>query len=277
MQVELIYKKVQILIVHMRRYGRQIFGFLLSIGILFGVNLSAHSQIAGEKPAIHPPASWISNGTLKLRGVGVADYTRFDKEGSWNKAIRKAVVDLNANIRILVHSYGYQIGRGPMRYRQKFGINSVFDTTDVVPTDSVIWKDWAFVRVKSKHPIPDSVLQKISTYEPVSDTLIQDALGSRGEKDKWVSSTGSSDRLRSNLHKSITKAKQDALRRLAEDITIKVNTSTHYQADRSHSDYQYSTTFGFQNVRVINRKFKKDTVMVTVALRSHDVISLVED
>lgn len=229
----------------------------------------------------HPSSSnlsgsqnWIFQGTTsEVEGMGVADYSRFNPEKSWKKALRNAVNDLNANHSLIVSYYGYRIGRGPLRIRSNYAIRTFLDTTQVTVIDSALWKGKAFIRIKPTTALSDSVIYPGEEFHSVNKT-VKDTASIRNRQ--WLVSTGSTPSINSNWYMSVTKAKQDALRRLAEDLSVKVKSETYALGETSRNYYNFSTLYAFQRIRVLKREFGSDTVKVKVAVNPQEVKMLMD-
>jgi len=230
-----------------------------------------------RKPTTEPaPQKWILNGYDNgVKGIGVATYSSFNPKKAWKQATENAVNDLNANHSMIVYSYGKQVGRGPLRIESNYAIRSFVDTTEVTVVDSTQWKGRAFVLVKAHNPVPDSTIYPKADFRTIEQPTIDSSRVTQSNG-KWLHSTGRTPRIDSNWHMSITKAKQDALRRLAEHLATEVSTKTYTKGATSRRYYSFSSMFAFQRIRVIKRTFAPDTVTVEVAVNPDEVKMLME-
>lgn len=250
-----------------RFFSFGIFFFLLGI-------LTAHSQTSYYSSSNENPQSWIfEEATEEVEGLGVAAFSRFNPEKSWKKALENAVTDLNANHSLIVSHYGYQIGQGPLRLRSDYAIRTFWDTTQVTVIDSARWQGQAFIRVKPPEPLPDSLLYPNMNLEYLTDSLASQNNSYQG---RWLLSTGSTPKIDSNWNKSVTKAKQEALRKLAEDLSVKISTEIYSTGETSRRYYNFSTLFAFQRIRVLKRSFQSDSVKVQVAVNPKEVKMLMD-
>lgn len=221
------------------------------------------------------PKSWIFEGTTDgITGLGVADYSRFNPEKAWREALQNGVEDLNANHSLLVYYHGRKIGRGPLRTESEYAIRNFLDTTQVSIIDSTIWKERAFVLVEPNAVITDSILYPDGQFRAVTNGKEAGRLQATGG---WITINGATPRIDSNWHMSITKAKQDALRQLAEDLAVEVSTETYQKDERTRRYYNFSTMFAFQRIHVLKRTFSRDSVKVTVAVRPQEIKMLMEE
>lgn len=247
--------------------------FLLGIIAYLALTSSAYGQTIDYALKNNPTGSWIFNGTAdEVEGLGVADYSKFNPEKSWGEALENAVDDLNANHSLIVSHYGYKIGRGPLRIWSDYAIRTFLDTTQVTVLDSARWNGRAFIRVKPSKMISDSILYPSRKFRPVDQNLNTANL-SGGQ---WLVSTGATPRIDSNWYMSVTKAKQDALRKLAEDLSVKVSSETLTKGETSLRFYSFSTMFSFQRIRVLKRIFNEDSIKVQVAVHPYEVKRLME-
>lgn len=253
--------------------GRTICSFtFLFLIITSGLKAQTNPSTYSSGKAI--PPHWIFDGTTDdVEGMGVADYSQFNPKKSWQEALENAVNDLNANHSLIVSYYGYKIGRGPLRIRSNFAIRTFLDTTQVTVLDSARWKGRAFLRVKPTTAITDSILYPKGKFHTVGQSS---ADTTKYEGGQWLLSTGSTPSIHSNWYMSVTKAKQDALRRLAEDLSIKVKTETYSIGQTSRSYYNFSTLYAFQRIRVLKREFGTDSVKVQIAVNPNEVKTLME-
>ena len=251
--------------------------FLIPLAIfVLCSTIDAAAQDQAPLPGKNAPAKWILDGYSKgVKGIGVATYSSFNPEKAWREALKNAVNDLNANHSMIVHSYGKQVGRGPLRLESKYAIRSFVDTTQVAVVDSAQWKGRAFVLVEPSNPVPDSTIYPQGNFRTVEKPTI-DSSGVSQKGKRWLHSTGSTPRIDSNWYMSITKAKQDALRRLAEHLATEVSTETYTKNATSRRYYSFSSMFAFQRIRITERIFTSDTVKVKVAVKPSEVKMLME-
>lgn len=218
---------------------------------------------------------WILEGSTDfVEGLGVADYSRFNPEKSWKEALENAVTDLNSNHSLIVSHYGYRIGSGPLRIRSNFAIRTFLDSTQVAVIDSARWRGRAFIRVKPKTALSDSLLYPNRKFRPVEQGGTVDT--ANVDNSQWLLSTGSTPSINSNWYMSATKAKQDALRKLAESLAVKVTSETHSKGDMSMGFYSFSTLFAFQRIRVLKREFGSDSTRVQVAVSPWEVKKMMD-
>lgn len=244
---------------------------LFAAGILWSLSLQAQPSSPQSSDALQ---NWIFESTTSdVEGLGVANYSQFNPEKSWSEALQRAVSDLNANHSLIVSHYGYRIGRGPLRIRSDYAMRTFFDSTKVTVIDSARWKGRAFIRVKPATALPDSLLYPNERFRAVDQNRIQTV---NNDSHQWLLSTGSTPRIDSNWYMSITKAKQDALRKLAEDLTIKVTSETYSKGATTMSYYSFSTLFAFQRVRVLKREFNTDSIRVQVAIHPREIKKLMD-
>ncbi len=87
---------------------------IIIFSVLFSTSVNSQS-FQKEVKIAQNAEKWIFNGDSNItQGIGIADYSRFNPEKSWNEAFDRALQDLNANHSLLVYHFGYQIGRGPL-------------------------------------------------------------------------------------------------------------------------------------------------------------------
>lgn len=229
-----------------------------------------------QSPESSAPRDWIRSGKMDgVKGLGIATYSRFNPQKAWREAFKKGVNDLNANYSLLVHSYGKQVGRGPLRLRADYAIRSFVDTTQVSVVDSVRWKGRAFMLVESTEALSDSVLYPSGNFSSVIDS--SDSTGTFNKSGIWLHTTGSTQRIDSNWFYSLTKAKQDAVRQLAEDLAVKISTETYTKNQTSRRYLNFSTMFAFQRIHVVKRIFQPDSIKVQLAIKPHHVKELIDD
>lgn len=234
----------------------------------------AQTTTYAPSPTNTTPQNWILEGTAnEIEGLGVADYSKFNPEKSWKEALQNAVSDLNANHSLIVSHYGYRIGRGPLRIRSDYAMRTFLDTTQVTVLDSARWKGRAFIRIKPRTAVHDSILYPTEKFQPIDQSPADTTKFSGG---KWLMSTGSTPRIDSNWYMSVTKAKQDALRKLAEDLSVKVSSETYQKGETSRRYYNFSTMFSFQRIRVLKRIFNPDSIKVQVAVNPDEVKMLMD-
>jgi hypothetical protein len=221
-----------------------------------------------------PPKEWIQKGSTEgVMGLGVAPYSSFNPDKAWKEALQNGIEDLNANHSMIVYHYGYQVGRGPMRTRSRYAIRNFLDSTQVAVVDSARWKDKAFVWIKPTNTVPDSVIYPSGNFRDLNEEVASSVSSPSGQ---WLQWTGRTPRIDSNWHMAITKAKQDALRRLAGYLATRVSTKTYSKGASSRRYLSFSTMFAFQRVRVLQRTFNPDSVKVKVAVDPREVKMLME-
>ncbi|GEM_PF-6680969 len=250
----------------MRYYRLPIF-----LAVFLGFFFSGH----GQAPSKETPQQWIFDGYSEgIKGIGIATYSSFNPEKAWKEAIKNATNDLNANHSLIVYSYGHQVGRGPLRTDSEYAIRSILDTTQVTVVDSARWKGKAFVLVEPTVSVADSIIYPQGKFRTPEDSTISslDSINSN----QWLETTGTTQRIDSNWYMSITKAKQDALRKLAEDLAVQVSTKTYSKGTTSRRYYSFSSMIAFQRIRVVKRSFGNDSVKVTVAVNPREVKMLMK-
>lgn len=220
---------------------------------------------------------WIfSDRNNSVEGLGIADYSRFNPTKSWNKAFEYALQDLNANHSLLVYHSGYQIGRGPLRTRSNYAIRNLLDSTQVSIVDSARWEGRAFLLVEPKSTVPDSLIYPEKNYKAVPDSVTSKSASS-SQANQWMRTKGSAARINSNWNMSITKAKQKALRNLAEHLAVRVSTETYSKGERQRRYYKFSTVYAFQRIQTINRSFDADSFRVELAVDPNEIKMLIEE
>lgn len=254
-------------------------GFMSLIFIVpFLLSAPANGQgFKKEAEIASSPKKWIFNGrSSTVQGLGIANYSRFNPTKSWKKAFDYALQDLNANHSLLVYHSGYQIGQGPLRTRSNYAIRNLLDSTQVSIVDSARWEGRAFLLVEPKSAVPDSLIYPKRNYKTVHDSVTSKPAVS-SPKDQWVHTTGSAARINSNWNMSITKAKQKALRNLAEHLAVRVSTETYSKGQRQRRYLKFSTVYAFQRIQTINRSFDADSFRVELAVNPNEIKMLIED
>lgn len=203
---------------------------------------STNAQSFNSKEDNVPSAKrWIFNGNpKKVQGIGIANYSQFNPAKSWDEAFEYALQDLNANHSLLIYHFGYQIGRSPLHTRSNDAIRNFLASTQVAIVDSVRWEGQAFLLVEPKSQIPDSLIYPERDFKPVEDSLTKHSANA-SSTNQWIRTSGSAARINSNWNISITKAKQNALRNLAEDLAIQVRIETYSQNNVQRRYYNFST------------------------------------
>lgn len=243
--------------------------------ILLTIFLGLSFTVLGQTPSQKAPQQWILNGYSEgIKGIGIAPYSSFNPEEAWKKAIQNGINDLNANHSLIVYSYGHQIGRGPLRTESEYAIRSILDTTQVTVVDSTRWKGKAFVLVEPTVSVADSIIYPQGKFRTPGDSTMRSLETSTSGQ--WLQTTGATQQIDSNWYMSITKAKQQALRKLAEDLAVKVSTKTYSQGTTSRRYYSFSSMVAFQRIRVLKRSFKGDSVKITIAVNPREVKILME-
>lgn len=233
---------------------------------------SAHAQQKVPPSVPEAPRDWIFNGYSDgIKGIGIAPYNHFDPDKAWEKAIKNGINDLNANHSLIVYSYGKQIGRGPLRTDTNFAIRNLLDSTQVSVVDSARWKGRAFVLVKPTVSVSDSVIYPQGDFRTPDSDLITRRTVKLDSGRSWLESTGSIPSINSNWYMSITKAKQEALRKLAENLAVEVSTETYARGRSSRRYYSFSSMIAFQRIRILKRTFGSDSVTVKVAVDPREV------
>lgn len=244
---------------------------------ILGFCTSSIAQTEQNESIDNNTKEWIFSDTAdNIQGIGMADYSQFNPDKSWNKAFKYALVDLNANHSLLVYYYGSQIGQGPLRTRSEYGIRNLLDSTHVTIVDSARWNDRAFMLLEPKTPLPDSVVYPQKEFRTVNDSIAQD-VESDDTTNQWIHTYGSSPTISSNWHISATKAKQNALRNLAEDLAIKISTETYSSNNTLRRYYNFSTVFSFQRIKILKRSFDQDSFRVQVAVDPEEIKVLLEE
>jgi hypothetical protein len=245
------------------------------IVLLIGWN-SSSAQQAKKTSSQHVPTQWILNGYSNgVKGMGVAPYSKFNPEKAWKEALSKGVDDLNANHSMIVYSYGKKVGRGPWRFESNYAIRSFLDTTQVSVVDSARWKGRAFVLIEPTNAVPDSTIYPNQKYRTLEKSTFSSSGISRADEG-WLHSTGATPRIDSNWFMSFSKAKQDALRRLAEYLATQVSTETYSKNNITMQYSSFSSMFAFQRIKVLSRSFTPDSVKVEIAVKPHEVKKLME-
>ncbi|WP_441000727.1 hypothetical protein [Fodinibius sp. SL11] len=258
------------------QYLLLLFGLVMLFFFLFFTSLNAQTQ-HNEKNIAASAKDWMFNGnSKKIQGIGIADYSQFNPEKSWNKAFEYAVQDLNANHSLLVYHYGYQIGRGPLHKRSNYAIRNFLDSTQVSVVDSARWKGQAFLLVEPKISLPDSLIYPSRKFKTVHDSITNKTAVS-SQPDQWIRTMGATPRINSNWNMSITKAKQKALRNLAEDLAVKVTNETYSKNNVQRRYYNFSTVYAFQRIKAINRSFDADSFKVELAIDPNEIKMLLEE
>lgn len=248
--------------------------FLSIVGLLLSNIVNAqNTQDYGQAA----PGWLYRNASSKTVGIGIAPYTSFKPSKGWDKAIRRGIQDLNANYSMIVYSYGYQVGRGPLRLRSNFAIRTLLDSTNIAVTDSALWKGKAFVQLKSKKTLGDSVLYPENEAASVTDQILNNKeVSEKPEDNAWLKYWGTASRVESNWNLSVSKAKQDALRKLAEKLSVEVSAETYAVDGTSRRYYNFQTMIAFQRVQVLRRLFTKDSLEVQIAVGRKDIRMLME-
>lgn len=242
--------------------------------LLHPANIYAQTTTFAPSSTNTTPENWILEGTsVEVEGLGVADYSKFNPEKSWNEALENAVNDLNANHSLIVSHYGYKIGSGPLRIRSNYAIRTFLDTTQITVLDSARWKGRAFIRVKPTTALHDSILYPNEKFQSIDHSPVDTSKFAGGH---WLLSTGATPRIDSNWYMSVTKAKQDALRKLAEDLAVEVFSETYQKGETALRYYKFSTMYAFQRIRVLKRVFNPDTIKVQVAISPKEVKRLMD-
>ncbi|NGP87531.1 hypothetical protein [Fodinibius halophilus] len=248
----------------------QLFSYLFTVFLFVSLPLCGRGQ-APRTEKDTTPKKWIAGNTIDtISGIGIARYSSYNPEKAWQKALENSINDLNANLSMLVYYWGKQIGRGPFRTRSKYAIRNLLDSTQVTVIDSARWKGHAFVLIKPKEVVPDSIIYTDNKLNRLKETR-KDTAVSQESGQHWLTTTGSTPKIDSNWFMSITKAKQDALRRLARKLSVKITTETYSKGDTQRRYFNFSTIFAFQRIRVLNRSFNSDSVKVTVAVHPHEI------
>ena len=251
-------------------------GLVMLFLFLFYTSVNAQTP-HNEKNIAASAKNWIFNGnSKKIQGIGIADYSRFNPEKSWNKAFEYAVQDLNANHSLLVYHHGYQIGRGPLHTRSTYAIRNFLDSTQVSVVDSARWKGQAFLLVEPQISLSDSLIYPKRDFKTVHDS-ITDKTAVSSQTDQWIRTMGAAPRRNSNWNMSITKAKQKALRNLAEYLAVKVTNETYSKNNVQRRYYNFSTVYAFQRIKTINRSFNVDSFRVELAVDPNEIKMLLEE
>lgn len=248
--------------------------YLVLVCAVFFVLNSAKGQAVkpGKK---HPLRDWVFDGSSEsIKGLGIASYSIYNPEKSWKEALQNGVEDLNANHSLIVYHYGRQVGRGPLRTDSEYAIRSFLDTTQVTVVDSTRWKGRAFVLVEPTTAVPDSVIYPGEGFRKFEKNVSDSIANTSG---RWLQTTGSTPRIDSNWHMTFTKAKQKALRELAEYLATKVSTETYQKGATSRRYLNYSTMIAFQRIRTLKRTITSDSAKVEVAIDPKDIKILMED
>lgn len=229
--------------------------------------MSIHTLAMGQPYPIDdqpPMPEWLAKGVPNtVAGIGIAPYSSFNPTKAWRKAFYNGMEDLNANHSMVVHSYGYQIGRGPLRLRSNYAIRTLIDSAQVTVIDSVRWRGRAFLVMKSTTVVPDSIIYPHNSQEIRPD----DSFTGGGALKSW----GSSPQIDSNWNLSFARAKQNALKKLAEQLSVEVSTETYAMGKMSRRYYNFTSMFAFQRIRVLQRSIEKDSIRVRVAIQPDDV------
>lgn len=237
---------------------------ILILVILTGI----HTSVMGQPIATSGQSSmpeWLAKGVPHTTvGIGIAPYSSFNPAKAWREAFYNGIEDLNANHSMVVYSYGHQIGRGPLRLRSNFAIRTLIDSAKTTVIDSIRWKDRAFLLIKPTNIVPDSIIYPENSRElqrshfPSDDSAL-------------LQSRGSSPRIESNWNLSFARAKQNALKQLAERLSVEVSTETYAKGGVSRRYYSFSSMFAFQRIRVLQRTIGKDSISVQVAVKPNNV------
>lgn len=242
-------------------------GTLMLIALMCTHALSMGQTHPTDDQSLMP--KWLAKGFPNtVVGIGIAPYSNFKPEKSWGEAFHNAVEDLNANYSMVVNSYGYQIGRGPLRLRSNFAIRTLIDSAEVTVIDSVRWKDRAFLLMKSTKTVSDSIL-----YPNSSRRITPNDFSSAGDS---LRAQGTSARINSNWNVSFARAKQNALKKLAERLSVKVSTTTYAKKNVSRRYYSFTSMFAFQRIRISQYSIEKDSIRVQIAIQPDDVKMLMD-
>lgn len=261
-----------------RNKTRQWFIVVGFISLFFFDSQLMYAQMPSQNQFPEQPKNWIFKGNAqKVQGIGIVDYSRFNPDKSWEEAFELAIDDLNANHSLLVYHSGYQIGQGPLRTRSNYAIRTILDSAQVAVVDSARWNGRAFILIEPKNPVSDSIIYPDKKFETVDDTLLESpSNSSENTTQQWIRTVGSAPRINSNWNMSVTKAKQNALRNLAEDLAVKTSTEIYSKNNVQRRFYNFSTTYAFQRIKTLKRSFNTDSVKVQLAVDPQEVKMLLE-
>lgn len=247
------------------------------ISLFFFDSQLLYGQMPSQNQFPEQAKNWIFKGNTKnIQGIGITDYSRYNPDKSWEEAFKLAIDDLNANHSLLVYHYGYQIGRGPLRMRSNYAIRTILDSTQVAVVDSARWNGRAFLLIEPQSPVSDSIIYPDKEFETVNDTLLQPVSNSTSTT-QWIRTVGSAPRINSNWNMSVTKAKQNALRNLAEDLAVKTSTEIYSKNNVQRRYYNFSTIYAFQRIKTLERSFNTDSVRVQLAVDPKEIKMLLEE
>jgi hypothetical protein len=231
-----------------------------------GITISDPAD-SGASSGASSSLSWFYEGYPYVHGIGIAPYSKYNPEKGFREAKAKAVEDLNA-IMTSAHLESFHVTRSSIQRDFEFAINSYYDTTSAVAVDSAIQGRFAYYLVRADtigQMLPDVVLE--------ADQQASDWTGDYFnplETDGYYIAAGMAERSNYVPYRSWTKAKMDALNKLAHYLSTTVqNRQQAYDDDYSSSyesiTYLYSKAI-FRRIFTVKRREKDGQNFVLIAV-----------
>jgi hypothetical protein len=198
---------------------------------------------------------WFSEGYPYIHGIGVAPYSSYNPQGSYDKAKARAVQDLNANIMTSAHLETFSVTRKRTKRDFEFAIQDYYSDSTAVPVDSLVRDDMVYYLVR-----PDTINQMLPSpllkYENSANGWTDDYFNPTERGDYYIAA-GFAKHSNFAPFKSWTKAKLNALNKLAHYLSTSVqNRETLFDDDYNSRyeaiTYQYSKAI-FRNIYLVER------------------------
>lgn len=124
--------------------------------------------------------------------------------------------------------------------------------------------------VKAQKPLSDPTIYPKRDFEVIDDSVLN-TNSTNSNNSQWIKTSGSAAKINSNWNMSVTKAKQKALRNLAEELAVKTSVEVYSENDVSRRHYNFSTVYAFQRVKTVQRAFEVDSFRVQLAIDPEEI------
>lgn len=214
--------------------------------------------------------SWFLSQPEGLVGIGIAPYSGFNPQSSFEKAFEYAVEDVNSNHFSVVTIEQFRQA-GVEQFQEEIGISDEFNSANVIKLDSMVIGDWVFMLVGVSPLQVDASQQFISNKAPISIPASEVVLTSNETLARGVHQT-----IISNPYKAWALSKQSAFKRLGFHTAIKVQAVQKiYNEDLENVSYLKSRV-ALKNIKVVSRWIENGELQTLIEVENSNIVNLVD-
>lgn len=228
------------------------------------------SVSVAQTPILTEYPSWFINQPKALVGIGLAPYSSFNPQSSFDKAFAYALEDLNSNFMSVVTVEQFRQG-GVEQFQEEIGITEDYSASNVIKVDSVIAGDLVFMLISVEPIQVETQLERINSTAPLeipASAIVQQANSTLVH--------GESVQIQSNPYKAWALSKQSAFKRLGLFTAIKVQAVQKIYNENYENVSYMKSRVALKQVRVKSRWLDSGELQTLIEVDNEHIVNLTQ-